>query len=202
MKRNHVGFLVVGLGVLMLLSRGGPGSMFIELVRLGALGMLGVVAWRYLVPRVNLTTRLVVLGVIAIIAASSLKYLAGSAFLAFIALAFWLLYATPRPGANPWALIPAGVLATLSLVAGLGSVFPGWNSGAVFSLGLTVVFTAVYLLPKESGGGRWALWPALAWGFITVLANDPGGMPPWLLPLLLIGGGVVLLGWTRRGRHR
>lgn len=201
MRREHLGYLVVAIGVLALLNRGGPGGLLVELLKLGALALLGTVAWRYLAPRANVATRLVVIGVLAIVAAASLKYLAGAAFLGFAALAFWLIYSTPRPGSSPWALIPAGVLATLAVVAGVDSLFPRWNSGAVFTLGMTAVFTAVYLLPKERGGGRWALWPALAWGFITLLANDPaGGVPPWLIPLLLIGGGVALLGWTRRGK--
>lgn len=202
MRRDQLGYLIVGIGILALLNRGGPGSLALEFLRMGALGLLGVITWGYLTPRTNLATRLVVLGVLAVVAVTSLKFLAGAAILGFIALAFWLVYSTPRPGAAPWALIPAGVMATLSLVAGIGALFPRWNSGAVFTLGMTAVFTAVYLLPKERGGGRWALWPALAWGFITLLANDPGGVPAWLVPLLLIGGGVVLLGWTRRGRSR
>lgn len=200
MKREHLGYAIVAVGMVALLNRGGAGGLLVELLKLGGLGLFGALLWRYLAPRTNLTTRLVVLGVLGIVATTSLKLLAGGAFLAFAALAFWLLYSTPRQGSVPWALIPTGVLATLSLVATISSVFPRWNSGAFFTLGMTAVFTVVYLLPKERGGGRWALWPAIAWGFITLIANDPGGMPAWLMPLLLIGGGVVLLGWTRRGK--
>lgn len=200
MKREHLGYVIVALGVFALINRGGPGGLLIEVLMLGAMGMFATVVWRILEPRTTLKVRLVVLGVLGIFATASLNQLSGGAFLAFAALAFWLLYSTPRQGAAPWALIPAGVLATLSLVATISSVFPRWNSGAFFTLGMTAVFTAVYLLPKERGGGRWALWPAIAWGFITLIVNDPGGVPSWLVPLLLIGGGVVLLGWTRRGK--
>ncbi len=200
MKREHLGYAIVAIGIVALLNRGGAGGLLAELVKLGGLGLFGTLLWRFLEPRTKPAARLVVLGVLALVATVSLDLLAGGAFLAFGALGFWLHYSTPRRGSAPWALIPAGVLATLALVATISSVFPRWNSGAFFTLGMTAVFTIVYLLPKERGGGRWALWPAIAWGFITLIANDPGGMPAWLVPLLLIGGGVVLLGWTRRGK--
>jgi hypothetical protein len=66
---------------------------------------------------------------------------------------------------------------------------------------MTATFTAIYLLPREHGGGRWALWPALAWALITVLANDPtGAFARWWLPLTMIGVGIAVLGWSRRRR--
>src|SRR5690606_28691256 len=138
---------------------------------------------------------------IAVFAVVSLKYLAGAGILTFIALAFWLVYRHSR-GSKHWTLVPFGVLATVAAVAAVDELIPGWDSGVVFLLGMTATFTALYLLPKEHGGARWALWPALVWAFITLTANDPsGGLTRWIAPLVLIGGGVVLLGWSRRKRE-
>ena len=136
-------------------------------------------------------------------AAATTTVLSGPAFLGFAALGFWLVYRTPagRGSTTGWAIIPATVLTTLATVAAVDALRPSWDTGAVFLLGMTATFTTIYLLPREHGGGRWALWPALAWAALTVLANDPtGAFTRWWLPLTMIGVGVAVLGWSRRRR--
>lgn len=200
MRAKTLGALLLVFGAVMLLRGRGPGGIVVEFMWLAALTALAMVVWRVVLPRYGLKTALVAHAVIAVVAVTSLGHLAGPALLGFIALGFWLVYR--RPGrARDWALVPFGVMATLSVVAAVDVLIPAWDSGVVFLLGMTATFTAVYLLPKERGGARWALWPALAWAFITLTANDPGGgLARWMLPLALIGAGVVLLGWARRKR--
>jgi hypothetical protein len=194
--------LVLGGLVILLGGRGGMGVLG-ELVWLAALGALAALAWRALAaPRV-LPLRIAVHAGFAITAAATTTALSGPAFLGFLAWAFWLVYLTPGPKGprTAWALIPAGVLSTLAAVAAVDALAPRWDGGSVFLLGMTATFTAIYLLPRERGGGRWALWPALVWAVITVLANDPtGAFTRWIVPLTLIGVGVALLGWSRRRR--
>ncbi|HZW28522.1 MAG TPA: hypothetical protein VFF08_08685 [Trueperaceae bacterium] len=123
----------------------------------------------------------------------------GPALLWGLALAFYAAYRRRRRGT--WALVAFGVLASVAATATVDSLFPRWDEGVVFVLGMTATFTAIYLLPRERGGARWALWPALAWAFITLLVNDPwGGLARWVAPLVMIGAGVVFLGWTKGGR--
>jgi len=125
--------------------------------------------------------------------------LKGPALMWGLALAFYAAYRS-RPRST-WALVAFGVLASVAATATVDSLFPGWDEGVVFLLGMTATFTAVYLLPRERGGARWALWPALAWAFITLLANDPwGGLTRWVVPLVMIGAGVVFLGWSKGRR--
>lgn len=200
MNPRRLGLLLLLFGAVMFIRGGGPGSVLVEIAWLTALIALAVQLWRVLLPRRGLQVTLVAHATVALFAVATLKYLAGAGILAFIALAFWLVWRSR--GGRSWALVPFGVLATLSVVAAADELIPGWDSGVVFLLGMTATFTALYLLPKEHGGARWALWPALVWAFITLTANDPGGgLTRWIAPLVLIGGGVALLGWSRRKRE-
>ncbi len=204
MKTNRLGLVLLVVGGLMLVTRLTPGNVLVELIWLVGFALLASFMWRTLEGRAPLGWRIGVHGVIGLLATTSLDRLAGPAFLGFAGLAFFLVYWYSPRGKQQvgWALIPAGALATLALVAGVSSLLPRWDTGSLFLLGMTATFTYIYLIPKEKGGARWALWPALAWAAITLLANDPaGGLARWLTPLALIGGGVALIGWARgRGK--
>jgi hypothetical protein len=125
-----------------------------------------------------------------------LQPLAGSIFLASIGLGFALVYlAVP---ANWWALIPAGVMTTLAVVAGVDSIGPRWfDSGGIFFVGLGLTFLLVALLPNQAQNLRWALIPGgvlLLMGLLigTPLINLFGSL--W--PLALIAAGLFLV-WRR-----
>ena len=200
MKARTLGSLLLLFGFVMLVRGRGPGGLLVEFLWLGALVVIGAVLWRALLPKYGLKVALIAYGAVAVVAVTTLKFLAGPGILAFIAVAFWLLYRGSKR-ARSWALVPFGIMATVAAVAATEELIPQWDSGIVFLLGMTATFTAVYLLPKERGGARWALWPALVWAFITLTANDPGGgLARWMVPLALIGAGVVLLGWAGRKR--
>src|SRR5690606_8982852 len=175
-------------------------SLFMEFVWLAGLSCLALTAWRLLSGR-PLSVRLAVHGAIALIAVTSLGRLAGPTVLTFIGLGFLAVYRSRASHRSAAMLILGCVLLTLAATAGVDAVFPRWDEGVVFLLGMTATFTLVYLLPSERGGGRWALWPALAWAFITLAANDPcGGLARWIVPLVMIGAGVVFLGWSQGSR--
>lgn len=203
MSPRRAGVLLILAGLATLLRGRGAVGLLAEAAWLVGIALAASVAWRGLEGRAPLAVRLAVHGGLTIAAAATTRLLAGPAFLGMVALAFWWTYAPSRGNGRPtaWALIPAGVVTTLAVVAGVDALLPRWDEGALFLLGMTATFTAIYLLPKEAGGGRWALWPALAWAAITVLGNDPtGGLARWLFPLALIGVGVAVLGWTRSRR--
>ena len=118
----------------------------------------------------------------------------GALMLGAIAIAFWIIFATQRE--FWWAVIPAGVLTTLTLVIGLESLertVPGLETGGIFFIGLGVTFGLVFILPtKEST--KWALWPAgvlLAMGIIMVLATTD--LLNWLWAVALIVAGLYLI---------
>lgn len=199
-RERLIGLGLLAVGAFVLLRDRGPDTLFMEIVWLAVLGWLALVTWR-LLGRRPLGLRLAVHGVIALVAITSLGRLAGPAALAFLGLAFLAVYRSRAGRSSSATLIPACVLLTLAATAGVDTLFPRWDEGVVFLLGMTATFTLVYLLPSDRGGGRWALWPALVWGFITLAANDPGGgVARWIVPLLLIGAGVAGIGWSRRNR--
>ncbi len=204
MNSSRTGLILLVVGSLMLVTRLRPGNLLGELVWLAGFVLLASYVWRVLEGRVPLGVRIGIHGAIGLMATVALDRLSGPVFLGFVALAFLLVYRYSPRGkrAVGWALIPAGTLLTLAAVAGVETIFPRWDGGSIFLLGMTATFTYIYLTPRERGGARWALWPALAWAGITLLANDPaGGLARWLAPLALIGVGVALIGWAR-GRQR
>lgn len=203
MTRQRAGLLLIVAGALALARGRAPLPPLAEFAWLVALAFAATAIWRLLERRATLGVRLAAHGALVFLAASTTDLLSGPAFLGGIALAFWLVYTTPREGRprTGWALIPAGAVTTLALVAAVDALLPRWDGGIFFLLGMTATFTAVYLLPRDAGGGRWALAPALVFAVLTVVANDPSGaLARWAFPLALIGLGAAVLGWSRRRR--
>lgn len=116
----------------------------------------------------------------------------GSLFLGGISLAFWAVYLVNSE--NWWAVIPAGVLLTLALVAGLSEVLQGVEMGGVFFLGLGLTFAMLAILPTPEGRLTWALIPALvllAMGTLIIAAAED--LINYVWPAALILGGLYLL---------
>lgn len=196
-----VGLLLIAVGVLAALSRFPLYQAFPGLLRLVLLFALGGYAWWATRGRLPLGLRILLFAVIGAFAIPSAGRYAGVAALGYPALAFALVYAAQRR--QWWALLPAGVLGTLALVAGSQVLFPGWNPAPLLFLGFAATFTVLYLLPRGRGGQHWALFPALLWIILTVLVNSPSGSASgWLLPATLIGAGVFLLSWWGGGRRK
>ncbi len=118
---------------------------------------------------------------------------AGSFFLGGVGLAFWLVYLARRE--HWWAIIPAGVLTTLAVVAGLSDNLPGVDTGGLFFAGLGVTFAVVGLVPAAEGRRmRWPWIPAAALVVLGVLVATP--FAQWinvLGPAALVVAGVIVL---------
>jgi hypothetical protein len=114
----------------------------------------------------------------------------GSLFLGGIGLAFVLVYLVDRR--NWWAIIPAGVLFTLAVVAGLDTVMG--DTGGIFFLGLGLTFALVGILPTPEGRMRWAFIPAGILSLMGVLIIAAAGeMINIVLPAFLILLGIFLV---------
>lgn len=124
---------------------------------------------------------------------------AGGLFLGAIALSFWVIYITRRE--FWWAIIPAGVLSTLAVVATVSSFTSGELSGGLFFLGLGLTFALVYWLPTTDGRMKWALIPAgiLILMGLLVMASS-ASLINYIWPLVLIAGGVYVLWRNLAGR--
>ncbi len=115
----------------------------------------------------------------------------GALVLGGIALAFLTIYATDRT--NWWALIPGGVMLTLTLIVGLEATVSGWATGGILFIGIGLTFALVALLPNPEGRMGWAWFPAgilLLMGVLILAAAEELIGIIW--PLALIVGGLFL----------
>ena len=123
----------------------------------------------------------------------------GALFLGGIGLAFVAVYLSNRT--FWWAVIPAGVMLTLAAVTGLETT-SGWDTGAVFFLGLGLTFALVAILPNPEGNLRWAFIPAavlLILGLVTLAAVAE--VVNYIWPFVLILAGLFFLFRTFRTRR-
>lgn len=115
----------------------------------------------------------------------------GSIFLGGLALAFLIVYLLNLQ--FWWALIPMGVLATLSVVAGLDEA-GSFETGAVFFLGLALTFALLAILPSGSTRMRWPWIPALVLLVMgALLSLGAENMLVYILPAALILAGLYLV---------
>jgi hypothetical protein len=198
MKPNdlkRLGPVLIGVGILVLIFNSNLLGALPSLIWLSLLFAVGVALW--MVGALPHWVRITGVAALYVFAMATSGDLAGVAALGFPALAFGVVYLV-RPQRNWWAIIPGGVLASLALLVLFEGIFPRWGGEAVMFLGFAATFTTLYLLPTQRGGQRWALYPAIGWIVITVLANDPSGDSGFFLPLILIGAGAMILLWWRR----
>lgn len=143
----------------------------------------------------NIGIVLLIIGGLSFVANSGVadSDLFGSVFLAAIGAGFALTYARRRK--HWWAIIPAGVLFTLAVVAGVSEVLPSFDPAFLFFAGIAATFGYLYTLPE--GAKRWAIYPALATFALAILSSSFTGT--WLFPLLLIAGGMLILKQKDRG---
>jgi len=120
----------------------------------------------------------------------------GMVFLGMLSLAFLIIYVVHRE--HWWALIPGGVLLTLSVV----TLFPGnvILSGGILFFGLALTFFMVYILPNPDGKMTWALYPAGILSLVGILAVlGATDLMNYLWPVVLLAaGGYVLFRAMRK----
>lgn len=93
---------------------------------------------------------------------------AGSALFLGTALGFLPVYLADRRE-NWWAIIPAGALVSLGVVALLSDLVAGELVGSLFLLGLAAIFAALYFMEIEGQRRNW--WALIPAGVLTVLAT-------------------------------
>jgi hypothetical protein len=118
--------------------------------------------------------------------------LGGVIILGGIGLAFLLVYLSNRE--NWWAIIPAGVMLTLTAIVALQDLATGFEVGGLLFLGLGLTFIVVAVLPTQHGQMKWAFIPAgvlLAMGLlITAALSD---LINYIWPVVLILAGLFLV---------
>jgi len=125
-----------------------------------------------------------------------LEGLGGPAFLAAIGFGFVLVFLADVH--KWWAIIPAGVMSTLAVVAGFDELdIRGVDTGGVFFLGLGFTFLLLFLMTGQREQRQsWALIPAAVMIVMGVLIGTPWiGYMENLWPLILIAVGAF---WVLR----
>ncbi|MCL5111080.1 MAG: hypothetical protein M1401_19865 [Chloroflexi bacterium] len=207
--RSAWGILLIAAGLLFLLQSlgiipAGIGLLWASIFGLGGLAFLYVFLanhdrnWWAVIPSFTL------LGIAGTIVLAEISPRAaapwgGALFLGAIGLSFLVIYLDNR--LFWWAIIPAGTLLTLALVAGLGVASRGVEAGGVFFLGLGLTFLALYYAPvTQPRQTRWAIIPAIVLiimgAFVYVASTQ---LIAYFWPLILIGLGLWLF---LRGRGR
>jgi hypothetical protein len=111
----------------------------------------------------------------------------GTIVLGGVALSFALVYIVRRD--LWWALIPAGVLTTLAVVARLDNV-SGLSTAAILFFGMAATFLLVLIVTRM----RWALFPVIGLAFIGfVIIFGQSRIINLVWPLGLIVAGLFLL---------
>lgn len=212
MRRTDVGviagLLLVGLGILLLLETleivaWNWGVTFALLFGAGGIVFLAVYArqteqWWALIPGFVLLGLGALIGLSAVVPGVGEAW-GGALFLGSISLPFWVIYLTRRK--EWWALIPAGSLLTLAVVAAVSQLAEGGIAGGVFFLGLAATFGLIYVLPTPEGKMTWAAYPALALltvGAIVLVAST--SLLRFLGPAVLILLGIALAYRALRSR--
>ncbi len=147
--------------------------------------------WWALIPGFTLLSiGLIILLDILLPAASST--LAGFIILGGIGASFLLIYLLRRD--FWWALIPAGTLLTLAVVALLSDLIPGLEVGAIFFLGLAATFALLTLVPTGEGRMKWPWIPAgILGGLGLIVLMSAGNLAGILAPMVLILAGLFLV---------
>jgi hypothetical protein len=144
------------------------------------------------------------MAVIILLATRTSGEVIGSVVLGVMALPFLAVYAA-APQKNWWALIPAGVFASLAVMVfvitgrSVSDDLGARLSGILF-LGVGLTF-AVLWLQRTSIPTAWAIYPAAGLVTFAALAFALGARLELVWPLVLIGVGLVLLLVSLRPRH-
>jgi hypothetical protein len=95
---------------------------------------------------------------------------------------------------NWWALIPAGVMLSLTLVVLSDNLFRGIDSGWVLFFGIGLTFAVIAALPGPRGQMSWAWIPSIiAFVIGGIILASSVNIFNYIWPLLLMVGGLVLI---------
>jgi hypothetical protein len=130
---------------------------------------------------------------LTVLAPGFMAVIGGSIVLGSIGVAFLIIFLLDRE--KWWALIPAGTMLTLTVVAAISQAVPGMETGGIFFLGLGLTFAVVALLPTTAGRMSWAWIPAGILALMGLLLMAAAGNLIgylWPLVIILIGGFLIL----------
>ena len=154
---ENLGFISGGVGLLwsILLLGAGLTSLYIYAINRSN--------WWALIPGFTLAAIGTSVG-LDLIAPTLGNIFGGAIILGGIGLSFWTVYLTNRE--FWWAIIPAGVMTSLAVVATLDELFPRAGTDGLFLVGLGLTFILLGVLPGYQKQLRWAFIPG---GILTLI---------------------------------
>ena len=173
--------LIIG-GALLLLDTFGlfQGGALFWTIALAVAGILFLsvyinnnIQWWALFPGVIFLAISALIGLDSFLPGFQGSNLEGLIVLGGIALSFLFVYLASR--INWWAIIPAGIMATIAIVSVVDTGVSGATSGGILFLGFGLTFVLVALLPNPIGRMRWAWIPAAvlaAIGIVILVAAE------------------------------
>ena len=194
-RAERIGLILVIVGALALLSDLGIFRGAGNLIGMLIFAVLGGFALSHYLSKRRIGSLVGAFVLFGLAAATISGGAAGFYFLALIGVGFAAVYYLDR--SRWWAIIPAGTLFSLAIIAGLDSWAPGYDAGWVLFAGLAATFGVLYRLPDDPKS--WAVFPAVASLVLAVLGLSFGG--GWLVPLILVAVGVYML-LRQNGRER
>jgi hypothetical protein len=199
-SRIFWGLLLILGGVLLLLDNLNiiEGSNLFWMIFLALLGVLFIgvfvsdrINWWALIPGIILLSVAILIGLATWVERFN-ETLGGAIVLGGIGLSFLVIYLVNH--ANWWAIIPAGVMFTIAVVAGISDRVPDTESGGIFLIGLGFTFALVALLPNPQGRMSWAWIPASILALIGIFIDLASGamlVYVWSIGLFIIGGYLI-----------
>ncbi len=194
------GILLVAGGIALLLEN-------LDILRLGGLiwgvvlGIAGIIFlsvyfenrnnWWSLIPGVSLLG-FSFAALLGFFSPSLSESVGSSLVLGGICLSFVLVYLVNRE--NWWAIIPAGVLATLAVVSAVDVGNYEVDTGGIFFIGVGLTFMLVAILPTPVGQMKWAIIPALIMFVMGTLISSQRLdilLYVWPILIILVGGYLV-----------
>lgn len=202
------GLLLILGGVLFLLENigvfQGSGLFWAIILALGGIFFLTIFGgirtnWWAIIPGITL------LGVALLLLIEDLfpafgGDIGGVIILGAIGIAFLLIYVMNRT--YWWAIIPAGVMFSISFMMLIDTFINGINPGGIILLGLGSTFVILALMPNLQAEMKWAWIPAVIFYLIGVLILGVSiNLFDYLFPITLILVGVFFVWRTVRAHN-
>jgi len=115
----------------------------------------------------------------------------GGIFLGGLGLGFALVALTNLE--RWWAIIPAGTMLSLAIVATFSEAIGGAFAGVLLFLGMSATFGVLLLVPANGSRMRWPVYPALGLLAFAIFVGTVAQASSVFFPLVLIVTGLVLL---------
>jgi hypothetical protein len=147
--------------------------------------------WWALIPGISLIG-VALVNLVAWISPSLGQQYGEAILFAGIGISFFVTYLFD--GSQWWAILPAGVLFSLSAVSALDRYVTDRESGGIFLVGLGLTFLVLAILPNKAGKMAWAWIPAFVLLIIGMIVMITAGqIIGYIGSILLIGLGIFLI---------